>query len=301
MNIASILTDLGVISVGSQKNEEQHCLCPFHNDKSASFSINMETGLWICFAGCGRGNILQLYAKCKGIPYSACIDILKNKYDITFSSLSKLKKLPSYEDLLNGQILNTYPNYIISTLSKELPERARNYLEERLGDYKDVSDYVFYDSSLDMIVFPIMTQNTLKGIIGRVFYESDKRYNIYEGSYLKESIFLYDDWKGRKPVLITEGIFDALKAKKLFSDRCEPIAILGSYLSKIKLELICKKWDRILLALDNDKTGIEATKNIGKLFKSFGKQVYYLKYSGYKDIGEFPLDEEIPIFIKNFK
>jgi len=34
-------------------------LCPFHNDRSPSFSGNSETGLWRCFAGCGSGNWRQ--------------------------------------------------------------------------------------------------------------------------------------------------------------------------------------------------------------------------------------------------
>jgi len=30
--------------------------CPFHEDKRSSFSANVMTGQWICFAGCGHGN-----------------------------------------------------------------------------------------------------------------------------------------------------------------------------------------------------------------------------------------------------
>ncbi|MEK6733618.1 MAG: CHC2 zinc finger domain-containing protein [Pseudomonadota bacterium] len=33
-------------------------LCPFHEDKKNSFSINLETGQWNCFSGCGEGNSL---------------------------------------------------------------------------------------------------------------------------------------------------------------------------------------------------------------------------------------------------
>ena len=35
--------------------------CCFHNDKKTrSFSFNLETGLWHCFAGCGNGNAYQV-------------------------------------------------------------------------------------------------------------------------------------------------------------------------------------------------------------------------------------------------
>lgn len=38
--------------------------CPFHNDRSPSFSFNSETGLWKCHAGCGAGTyqmFLQMF------------------------------------------------------------------------------------------------------------------------------------------------------------------------------------------------------------------------------------------------
>jgi len=34
-------------------------ICPFHDDRHASFSVNVETGLWKCHAGCGDGNAWQ--------------------------------------------------------------------------------------------------------------------------------------------------------------------------------------------------------------------------------------------------
>ncbi len=33
--------------------------CPFHDDRHASFSVNVQTGLWKCHAGCGDGNTRQ--------------------------------------------------------------------------------------------------------------------------------------------------------------------------------------------------------------------------------------------------
>ena len=38
------------------KGSEHHALCPFHDEKHASFSFNTETGLWRCFACGEKGN-----------------------------------------------------------------------------------------------------------------------------------------------------------------------------------------------------------------------------------------------------
>ncbi len=45
--------------------------CPFHDDRSPSFSFNSETGLWKCHAGCGAGSyqmFLQMFRS--GLDYS---------------------------------------------------------------------------------------------------------------------------------------------------------------------------------------------------------------------------------------
>lgn len=33
--------------------------CPFHEDTRPSFSVNIETSQWLCFAGCGKGNFFD--------------------------------------------------------------------------------------------------------------------------------------------------------------------------------------------------------------------------------------------------
>jgi hypothetical protein len=37
--------------------------CPFHDDKRASLSVNLDTGLWTCHAQCGSGNRAQFEAR----------------------------------------------------------------------------------------------------------------------------------------------------------------------------------------------------------------------------------------------
>jgi len=41
--------------------------CPFHEDNHASFSFNVEDGVWTCHAGCGSGG-LKDFARKLGLP-----------------------------------------------------------------------------------------------------------------------------------------------------------------------------------------------------------------------------------------
>ena len=45
------------------KGRQAMACCPFHVESNPSFSINVETGLWHCFAGCGSGDLFTLWRK----------------------------------------------------------------------------------------------------------------------------------------------------------------------------------------------------------------------------------------------
>ena len=38
-------------------------LCPFHDDRRASFSVNIAENYWYCFAGCGGGSVIDFWMK----------------------------------------------------------------------------------------------------------------------------------------------------------------------------------------------------------------------------------------------
>lgn len=53
------------------RGENLDAFCPFHRDeKKQSLSVNKNTGLWFCHAGCGKGNAVQFYARIKNLSVS---------------------------------------------------------------------------------------------------------------------------------------------------------------------------------------------------------------------------------------
>lgn len=99
--IKELLVDDGSIK---QKEDDLSCICPFHDEKTPSFHINMETGVYHCF-GCGeKGNIVSFVSKIKGISKSEAIEEYHLKDDLEFSETSirtplevysAMKQLPS--------------------------------------------------------------------------------------------------------------------------------------------------------------------------------------------------------------
>jgi len=69
---------------------EVSCRCPFpgHNDKHNSFSVNLETGLWHCFAGCGGGNHIQFYQKRYDLAFRPAVEQMASEEGIEIPSKS---------------------------------------------------------------------------------------------------------------------------------------------------------------------------------------------------------------------
>lgn len=49
--------------------------CPFHEDRQASFSVNLigERGGWRCFAGCGKGDMVAFHMRVTGHAFADAV------------------------------------------------------------------------------------------------------------------------------------------------------------------------------------------------------------------------------------
>lgn len=64
----------GVKVIGSGK--QRMAVCPWHEDKNPSLSINVEQGVWKCHAGCGGGSVIDAIAMFEGCQPA---DVLKRE------------------------------------------------------------------------------------------------------------------------------------------------------------------------------------------------------------------------------
>src|ERR1700741_3132326 len=57
-------------------------LCPFHNEKTASFTVNLERGFFHCF-GCGAGGtVFDFLMKSEGLTFAEALHALARRYGI---------------------------------------------------------------------------------------------------------------------------------------------------------------------------------------------------------------------------
>ena len=62
-------------------------LCPFHNEKSPSFSVSPDKQIFHCF-GCGvGGNIITFISKIEGIGFKEAIEVLAERANIKLPTI----------------------------------------------------------------------------------------------------------------------------------------------------------------------------------------------------------------------
>lgn len=308
--------------------------CPFHNEKTPSFTVSQEKKIAHCF-GCGSGgNIFQFLSQIENISYNGAVVKLGNRLGLNLEFDKKKEyNLENELDLLyysSEQIANYY-NYIL--LNTNEASDALNYLLDRgitketirhfnIGYAPDNNLAVkffesqelsldtvvktgiinkndntgqFYDMFKNRIMFPIKDdKDRVVAFSGRTLSNDKniaKYYNTQETDIFKKREVIYNLSSAReyiskdKQLIICEGYMDVIKTHQ--SGVKNVVALMGTNLEENKIDYLLNLSNKILLALDNDDAGIEATLKIGnKILKNI-ENIYKLNFTNGKDLDEF--------------
>ena len=113
-------------------------LCPFHNEKTPSFSVAPDKGIFKCF-GCGEsGNVITFLMKIEQLSYPEAIRTIAKKYQIPVdedgSELDEEKDEKEKIFILNQIALEWFKAQLWS--SEEGVDIALSYLHHRgISDY----------------------------------------------------------------------------------------------------------------------------------------------------------------------
>lgn len=108
-------------------------LCPFHHEKTPSFSVNPELGIFKCF-GCGEsGDVLTFIQKMEGVDFPQALEIAARKAGVQLKrSFSKQDSKIQFEKRkilkINSLVADFY-NYILN--KHKLGEKGREYAKSR--------------------------------------------------------------------------------------------------------------------------------------------------------------------------
>ena len=107
-------------------------LCPFHNEKSPSFSVSPEKQIFHCF-GCGvGGNVFTFLTKIEGINFVEAVQLLAERANIQLPTLEN--NMDSAKEALKAKVykVNEFTaNYYHENLYKPESKIAQEYVKKR--------------------------------------------------------------------------------------------------------------------------------------------------------------------------
>ena len=272
----TVLLDVGITP--DTYKDEFSIKCPFHVDKVDSCSINIEKGVWICFAGCGSGSLktfLQKYLSYSKIQ----IDNLLREQEATFN----IDLFDEYRIDEDDELPTVDFPFDKSSVPKWVLERGFN---------KDtLVKWGCAINTYNDLIIPVDDAN--KRMIGWVSRRLNAVPKYMYSKGLKKSKILFGDCHlVKKPfVCITEGSLDTMW---LDQHGFGSIALLGSSMSKKQREMLYNiSTKEFVVCLDNDSTGQRA---LNKIFKELSNSFivsYITLPKGFKDVQDVRSENQL--------
>ena len=116
-----------------KKGSSYFGLCPFHNEKSPSFSVSPNKQMYYCF-GCGAGgNVFTFIMEYENQTFPEAVKILADRAGIALpeAELTEEQKRERNKRQLLLEINKTAANYFYYQLNGDQGQQAREYLENR--------------------------------------------------------------------------------------------------------------------------------------------------------------------------
>ena len=118
-------------------------ICPFHKEKSPSFSVSPDKQIFHCF-GCGvGGNVFHFVEKIENLGFIESLEMLADRVGINLPTISnsvddKLLKLKSKVYDINAETAKFYHENLYKPTSKE----AQNYIKKRKLDNRTLKNFL---------------------------------------------------------------------------------------------------------------------------------------------------------------
>lgn len=170
-----------------QKGRRFWACCPFHNEKTPSFSINAEDGIYYCFGCKESGDVIKFVEKMENIDFYDAVKLLADKAGMQVPELETSeeagKKQKLKERLLEALSL-AQKHYEENLYSKDAIE-AQQYIKKRkftrrelidfkIGYSKDWTDIVDYLHQKGFSDYELVTA----GICGK---KNDRVFDVLAG------------------------------------------------------------------------------------------------------------------------
>lgn len=116
-----------------ERNGRYIALCPFHNEKTPSFTLDPTKGRFYCYGCHESGDVIRLVCKLAGVEFSEALKILAKRANLSPLELKKVRnasnlnlKADDYEVMKKA-----YAIYYRNLMHSEHGQKAREYIISR--------------------------------------------------------------------------------------------------------------------------------------------------------------------------
>ena len=283
------------LSLTKKGNNYVSC-CPFHEEKTPSFTISPQKSIYHCF-GCGKGgNVITFLQEYEGLTFIEAIEKLAeinnlkiprssqsveydnsdiysinqiaSKYYFDYFSLNKNSEPSKYliSRGIDGETAKKFQIGFADFNQKDLLKK----LQSAFSDKKILESGVFlknekgfYPFFRNRVIFPIQnTRGNFIGFGGRSIDDSMPKYlNSKDSNFFRKNRELYglNHAKGSKNYdyfIVVEGYMDVNILSKNSID--VGVASLGTAFSNYHLQTLFRLKKKVVFCFDSDEAGLKA-------------------------------------------
>ena len=300
--IDRLIDDSDIVAVLSnylsltKKGSNYTCCCPFHEEKTPSFSVSPQKSIYHCF-GCGKGgNVLSFIMDYEGLNFVEAVEKLAEINNVTVprqanSAQNDFTKI--YE--INEQVANFYFDALKDNENKHIVEylkergisgaTAKNFkigfadfnqhklladLKKKFSDKEILesgnfmkNEKGFYPFQRNRVTFPIQNSSgKFIGFGGRVIDDSQPKYlNSKDSKFFNKTRELYGFNNAKKDkktdsFIVTEGYMDVVMLSEHGVNNA--VASLGTAFSQNHINSMFKMRKKIIYCFDSDEAGLKA-------------------------------------------
>ena len=303
-------------------------LCPFHQEKTPSFSVSRERQTYHCF-GCGAGgDVFRFLMEMEGWTFPQALEVLSARTGVVLEHRGRRREE-------GGDVLEEALAFYRASLGASEGEAARAYLRRRelpqeawerfelgwsLPAWRSLEDHLrrqglnlrdavergllvegpkgTYDRFRGRVMFPIRSETgRLLGFGGRlVDGEGAKYVNSPESPLFEKRKVLYLLPQAKRAIrekgsaLVVEGYLDAIRCH--LNGHPEAVASLGTAFTEEQADLLARQADRCLICFDTDAAGQEAALKGMYVLRRKGLDVRVVRLPKGKDPDELLRDPQ---------
>ena len=317
----------GYVRLSKKSGSNLFGLCPFHSEKTPSFSVSPDKQIYHCF-GCGKGGgVINFIMEIENLSFPEAVEFLARRVGMALP-----EQADDHESRRRARMLalnRDSARYFHDQLSTPGAQIAREYIAKRQISKKMVTafglgfapdgwsglidamhargytDYELFDAGLvrrgksggyydtfrRRLMFPVIdVRGNVIGFSGRVLGDGEPKYmNSPETLVFNKSrnLFALNLAKKSKSGYIILSEGNIDVVSLHQAGFDSAVASLGTSLTPEQARIISRYTNEVIIAYDNDGAGIKASQRAIGILEKLDLKVKVLRVNGAKDPDEF--------------